>query len=111
MGVMEQDYLEEILLQVRHFIDKEVIPSENLIEETDEIPARLREQAKEMGLFGFAIPEQYGGLGLSMEEEARLVMELGRAAPAFRSMFGTNNGIAGHTLLEGGSEEQKRDWL
>jgi acyl-CoA dehydrogenase len=64
-----------------------------------------------MGLFGFAIPEQYGGLGLSMAQEARLVMELGWTTPAFRSMFGTNNGIAGHTILEGGTEEQKKEWL
>ena len=54
-----------------------------------------------MGLFGFAIPEEYGGLGLTMEQECRLVFELGCTTPAFRSMFGTNNGIAGHVLMEG----------
>ena len=52
-----------------------------------------------MGLFGFALPEEYGGLGLSMEQEAQLVFELGYTTPAFRSMFGTNNGIAGHVLM------------
>jgi len=64
-----------------------------------------------MGLFGFAIPEEYGGLGLSMAQEVRLVMELGYTTPAFRSMFGTNNGIAGHVLLEGGTPEQKKEFL
>jgi acyl-CoA dehydrogenase len=64
-----------------------------------------------MGLFGFAIPEDYGGLGLSMSQEVRLVMELGYTTPAFRSMFGTNNGIAGHVLLEGGTQEQKKQFL
>ncbi len=64
-----------------------------------------------MGLYGFAIPEEYGGLGLNMEEEVQLVFELGYTSPALRSMFGTNNGIAGHVLLEGGTEEQKKEWL
>lgn len=108
---MDPADLDDILAQIRHFIRSEVVPAEDEIENTDAIPERLRQQAKDMGLFGFAIPEEYGGLGLSMVEEARLVMELGYAAPAFRSMFGTNNGIAGHTLLEGGSERQKKDWL
>jgi acyl-CoA dehydrogenase len=108
---VDQNDLEEILKQTRQFIRSEVLPAEEEMESTDAIPERLREQAKEMGLFGFAIPEEYGGLGLSMAEEAQLVMELGYAAPAFRSMFGTNNGIAGHTILEGGSDRQKREWL
>ena len=64
-----------------------------------------------MGLYGFAIPEAYGGLGLSLLEEVRLVMELGYTTPSLRSMFGTNNGIAGHVLLLGGTEEQKSEWL
>ena len=87
------------------------MPAEDEIEETDAIPASIREQAAGMGLFGFAIPEEYGGLGLSMSEEVRLVFELGYASPAFRSMFGTNNGIAGHVLLEGGTEEQRKTFL
>jgi acyl-CoA dehydrogenase len=64
-----------------------------------------------MGLYGFAIPEQYGGLGLPLSQEVRLVFELGYTTPALRSMFGTNNGIAGHVLIEGGTEEQKNEWL
>src|SRR5260370_16827692 len=71
----------------------------------------LIEAAAEMGLYGFAIPEEYGGLGLSMTQEARLVIELGYATPAFRSLFGTNNGIAGHVLLLGGTERQRAGWL
>lgn len=61
-----------------------------------------------MGLYGFAIPEEYDGLGLNAYEEVQLVFELGYTTPAFQSLFGTNNGIAGHTILEGGTEEQER---
>ncbi|HLH81969.1 MAG TPA: acyl-CoA dehydrogenase family protein [Trebonia sp.] len=108
---MDSSDLEDILSAVRRFVRDVVIPAESEIEETDEVPARLREQAAAMGLFGFAIPERYGGLGLSVSEEVRLAFELGYASPAFRSMFGTNNGIAGHVLLEGGTEEQRKRFL
>ena len=108
---MDSTDLEEILDSVRRFVRDVVVPAEDEIEEKDEIPVRLREQAAAMGLFGFAIPQEYGGLGLSMSEEVRLVFELGYATPAFRSMFGTNNGIAGHVLIEGGTPEQRQRFL
>jgi len=101
----------EILSVTREFVRKAVVPNEDRIEEHDEVPDDIRERAKAMGLYGFAIPVEYGGLGLSMEEEVQLVFELGYTSPALRSMFGTNNGIAGHVLLEGGTEEQKKEWL
>jgi acyl-CoA dehydrogenase len=108
---MDDADLEVILRTARELVRERVIPYEAQIDATDEMPAGLREEAARMGLFGFAIPEEYGGLGLSMAQEVRLVMELGYTTPAFRSMFGTNNGIAGHVLLEGGTQEQKREYL
>ncbi|HUN34361.1 MAG TPA: acyl-CoA dehydrogenase family protein [Trebonia sp.] len=108
---MDNADLEDVIATVRALIRDRVIPREAEIDETDEMPAGLREEAAQMGLFGFSIPEQFGGLGLTMSQEARLVMELGYTTPAFRSMFGTNNGIAGHVLLEGGTEEQKKLYL
>lgn len=108
---MDQSELDEILSAVRRFVRQEVVPLEGQIDETDEFPAGIVSQAKRMGLFGFAIPQEYGGLGLSTWEEAHLVFELGYTTPSFRSLFGTNNGIAGHTLLEGGTPEQKKAFL
>jgi acyl-CoA dehydrogenase len=108
---MDDADLDSVLVTVRDLIRRRVIPHEADIDATDEMPAGLREEAARMGLFGFAIPEQYGGLGVSMAQEVRLVMELGYTTPAFRSMFGTNNGIAGHVLLEGGTQEQKKEFL
>ncbi|MET0821322.1 MAG: acyl-CoA dehydrogenase family protein [Aeromicrobium sp.] len=108
---MQHSELEEILDGVRRFVRQEVVPLEGQIDEDDEIPTAIIEQAKAMGLYGFAIPEEYGGLGLSTYEEAQLVFELGWTTPSFRSLFGTNNGIAGHTLLEGGTEAQKKTYL
>ena len=66
---------------------------------------------REMGLFGLTIPQQYGGIGLNTYEECRVVMELGRTSPAFRSIFGTNNGIGSQGLVMDGTEEQKAYFL
>ena len=108
---MDQSDFDDIRLAVRRFVRDEVVPLEPEIEENDEIPERIRKSAADMGLFGFALPEEYGGLGLSMEQEARLVFELGYTTPAFRSLFGTNNGIAGHVLMLSADTEQKAAYL
>ena len=108
---MDDADLDVILRTVRDLVRERVIPHEAEIDATDKMPPGLREEAARMGLFGFAIPEEYGGLGLSMAQEVRLVMELGYTTPSFRSMFGTNNGIAGHVLLEGGTPEQQKHFL
>jgi len=108
---MDDADLDDVISTIRDLVRTRVIPFEAEIDATDEMPAGLREEAARMGLFGFAIPEEYGGLGLSMAQEVRLVMELGYTTPALRSMFGTNNGIAGHVLLEGGTREQKKLYL
>ncbi len=95
---------DELISLLRGFIRREVMPAEAAIDESDEIPARLIAQAKEMGLYGYALPAEYGGLGLSVEQQVRLAIELGYTSPAFRSLFGTNNGIAGQVLVLAGTE-------
>ena len=102
---------DELVTLLRGFIRREVMPAEAGIDESDEIPARLIEQAKEMGLYGYALPVEYGGLGLSVEQQVRLAIELGYTSPAFRSLFGTNNGIAGQVLVSAGTEQQRKQWL
>jgi acyl-CoA dehydrogenase len=101
----------DVLDAVRSFVREKVIPREEEIDETDRIPDDVRQASAEMGLFGYALPEAYGGLGLSMSEEVRLAFELGYASPAFRSMFGTSNGIAGQVIVRAGSDEQREHWL
>ncbi|MEV4671215.1 acyl-CoA dehydrogenase family protein [Actinomadura sp. NPDC049382] len=108
---MEPQDFDDVLKAVRSFVREQVVPREDEIEETDAIPAALRRTSQDMGLFGYALPEQYGGLGLSLSEEVRLVFEIGYASPAFRSMFGTSNGIAGQVLVNSGTEAQKDAWL
>ena len=102
---------DELIEMLRDFIRREVMPAEAGIDESDEIPDRLITQAKEMGLYGYALPGEFGGLGLSVEQQVLLTMELGWTSPAFRSLFGTNNGIAGQVLVLAGTEEQRKHWL
>ena len=102
---------DELIEVLRDFIRREVMPAEAGIDESDEIPDRLIAQAKEMGLYGYALPSEFGGLGLSVEQQVRLTMELGYTSPAFRSLFGTNNGIAGQVLVLAGTEAQRKQWL
>jgi acyl-CoA dehydrogenase len=101
----------EILGTVRRFVREEVVPREDEIEQTDDIPAVLRSRAAAMGLFGYTLPEEYGGLGATAAEDVRLAIEFGWTTPAFRSMFGTNNGIAGQVFVHSGTAEQKQRWL
>jgi acyl-CoA dehydrogenase len=102
---------DELIEVLRDFIRREVMPAEAGIDESDEIPDRLIAQAKEMGLYGYALPAEFGGLGLSMGQQVLVTMELGYTSPAFRSLFGTNNGIAGQVLVLAGTEEQRKQWL
>ncbi|MFD0852955.1 acyl-CoA dehydrogenase family protein, partial [Actinomadura adrarensis] len=108
---MDSQEFADVLSAVRAFVREQVVPREDEIEETDAIPADIKERSKEMGLFGYALPEEYGGLGLTLSEEVRLVFELGYTTPSFRSMFGTSNGIAGQVLVNAGNAEQRAAWL
>jgi acyl-CoA dehydrogenase len=105
------DDFREMVREIRRFVREQVVPLESQIDETDEIPDRIRQQAKELGLYGFALPAEHGGIGLTVSQEMELAFELGWTTPAFRSMFGTNNGIAGHVLMLGGTDEQQAEWL
>ena len=110
-ATVDDDDFREILDQTRHFVRSVVVPRESEIAESDAVPEDLREQAKRMGLFGYAIPQEWGGLGLNVAQDVELALELGYTSLALRSMFGTNNGIAGQVLVGFGTDEQKRRWL
>jgi acyl-CoA dehydrogenase len=101
----------EILRVTREFVRSRVVPRETEIMAADEVPADLRAAAAELGLFGYAIPQEWGGLGLDLTQDVELVMELGYTSLALRSMFGTNNGIAGQVLVHYGTDAQKAAWL
>ena len=110
MTVSAEDF-GPIVAQVREFVRDAVMPREREIADTNAVPDDLRAQAAAMGLFGYAIPEEYGGLGLDLTQDVELALELGYTSLAFRSLFGTNNGIAGQVLVGYGTDAQKKRWL
>ena len=96
---------------VHRFVQERLIPNEDRVEVDDDVPAEIVAEMKALGLFGLSIPEEYGGIGLSMAEEVEICMELGQTALAFRSVFGTNVGIGSQGILMDGTQEQKQTWL
>ncbi len=109
-AVSAEDFA-EILAAARRFVRSAVVPRETEIADGDAVPDDLRAEAKHLGLFGYAIPQEWGGLGLDITQDVELALELGYTSLAVRSMFGTNNGIAGQVLVGFGTDEQKARWL
>ena len=109
--IRDQEVLNQLVDTIGRFVRDRLIPAEQTVAENDAIPEDIASEMKEMGLFGLSIPEEYGGLGLTMEEEALVAFEIGHTSPAFRSLFGTNNGIGAQGILIDGTEEQKRKYV
>ncbi|TPG36736.1 acyl-CoA dehydrogenase family protein [Mycolicibacterium hodleri] len=108
--VSDRDF-RDILDATRDFVRSVVMPRELEIMNGNAVPDDIRDQAKKMGLFGYAIPQEWGGLGLNIAQDVEMALEFGYTTLALRSMFGTNNGIAGQVLVGFGTDDQKARWL
>ncbi|MBW3558945.1 MAG: acyl-CoA dehydrogenase family protein [Proteobacteria bacterium] len=108
---LDTDTRDQLIETVRRFVIQRLRPLEAQVAEDDAIPDALVDEMRELGLFGLSVPEAYGGLGLGMEDECLVALELGRTSPAFRSAFGTNVGIGSQGLIMHGTPEQKARWL
>lgn len=110
-GSTDTDLRHQIVDTVRRFVTGRLRPLEAKVAEDDAIPADVNEEMKALGLYGLSIPVEWGGLGLDMETECLVGIELGRTSPAFRSAFGTNVGIGSQGLVMFGTDAQKERWL
>jgi acyl-CoA dehydrogenase len=108
---LDSDTLKQFLDTLDRFVRERLIPNEERVADDDKIPAELIQEIREMGLFGMAIPEEFGGLGLTMTEEVAAAFVLGQTSPAFRSLVGTNNGIGSQGIIIDGTPEQKAKYL
>ncbi|MBZ0335321.1 acyl-CoA dehydrogenase family protein [Marinobacter sp. AL4B] len=108
---LDQETLNQFVDSVRRYVRDRLVPLEMQVAEEDRIPEDVIDEMKEMGLFGLSIPEEFGGLGLSMSEEVAIIQEMGYTSPVFRSMFGTNVGIGSQGIIIDGTEEQKAEYL
>jgi acyl-CoA dehydrogenase len=109
--IRDTETLQILLDSLRQFVNEALIPRESEVAETDNIPDDIVAQLQAMGLFGLTIPEEFGGMGVTMEEEVNIAFELGRTSPAFRSYIGTNNGIGSIGILLDGTQAQKDKYL
>ena len=108
---LDRETLDQLRATVDRFVAERLIPNEKRVEVDDRIPDEIVTEMREIGFFGLTIPAEYGGLGLNSTEECDIVMRLGRAALAFRSVFGTNVGIGAQGLIMEGTAEQKEHYL
>lgn len=108
---MDSDTFQMLRETVRRFVNERLIPNEDRVEEEDAVPPEIINEMREMGMFGLSVPEEYGGLGLTMSEEAQIIFELGRTAFAYRSVIGTTVGIGSQGIVMDGTDEQKAEWL
>lgn len=108
---LDAETRDQFIDTLRRFVSERLRPLEAQVAENDKVPDAIIQEMRDLGLFGISIPEEYGGLDLSMEDECLVVFELGRASPAFRSEIGTNVGIGSQGLVMFGTDEQKAKWL
>jgi acyl-CoA dehydrogenase len=109
--IRDAETLKVLLDSVERFVQERLVPAENEVAETDLIPADIVADMKAMGLFGLTLPEAYGGLGVTMEEEVMVMLAMGQTSPCFRSLFGTTVGIGSLGILFDGTQEQKDKYL
>ena len=109
--IRDRETLNQLLALIDRFVTERLIPRESELAESGALPEDILDEMKAMGLFGLTIPEEYGGLGLTMEEEIEVAISLGKTSPAFRSVMGTNNGIGSAAIVFNGTEEQKKRYL
>ncbi len=108
---LDAETRQQLIETVRRFVREKCIPIEAKVAEDDLVPDEIVAEMRALGLFGLSIPEEYGGLGLTMEEEVLVGFELGHTSPAFRSVIGTNVGIGSQGVVMFGNAEQKAEWL
>src|SRR5580658_174655 len=101
----------QLIDTVRRFVAERLRPLEAQVAENDAVPDDVIAEMRELGLYGLSVSQEFGGLGLSREDEVLVCLELGRTSPAFRSVFGTNVGIGSQGLVMFGSPEQKQRYL
>jgi acyl-CoA dehydrogenase len=109
--IRDQETLNQLIDVVERFVRERLVPAEQKMAEEAKLPDDILQEMKALGLFGLTIPEEYGGLGLTMEEEILVAIALGRTSPAFRSIIGTNNGIGSAAIVFNGTEAQKQKYL
>ncbi|MCX4613482.1 acyl-CoA dehydrogenase [Streptomyces sp. RLB3-17] len=99
-----------VVAAVREFVDKDVKPVVRELEHANTYPEALIERMKKLGIFGLAVPEEYGGTPVSTSCYVLVTEELARGWMSLAGAMGGHTVVA-KLLLRFGTEEQKRRWL
>ena len=108
---MDAELFEQFIEQLRRYVRDRLIPAEKAIIEQDRIPDAIVAEMRDMGLFGLTTPEEFGGAGMNISQYARAIHALSHAMPAFRSLITINTGMFCSAIKNGGTAEQKAQWL
>ena len=108
---MDPELFEQFIDQLDRYVRERLIPAEREVIASDRIPAAILEEMREMGLFGLTVPEEHGGSGMNLSQYARTIRAIGYAMPAYRSIISINIGMFNSALKNGGTDEQKAQWL
>ncbi len=108
---LDPETFNQLLETVDRYVKDRLVPHEKEVSEKNQIPLELVQEMKELGLFGISIPEEFGGLGLTNEEEVRLIMTFSKTSPAYRILWGGNVGIGSQGIVLDGTEAQKQHYL
>ncbi len=109
--IRDPEALDRLLEDTRRFVREVAIPNEDRVEAEDRVPEECVAAMRELGTFGWSIPEEYGGKGLTSEELALAFIELTQCSLAYRVVGAQNAGIGSETIIRDGTEEQKRTYL
>ncbi|WP_087972383.1 acyl-CoA dehydrogenase family protein [Oceanobacillus rekensis] len=111
MTITIADELEQMKTMIKNFVDNEVDSYAQQIEDEDAIPQHLIEKAKDLGLFGISIPEEYGGIGLNTVGKAVVLEQLGRTHNGFVSLISAHTGIGSTGIVKLASDHLKQKYL
>ncbi|MEV4460849.1 acyl-CoA dehydrogenase family protein [Microbispora sp. NPDC049633] len=96
---------------VREFMAREVVPHHAQWEKDGIVPREVWKKAGELGMFGFAVPEEYGGSGITDFRYNVVIVEEIIRVGASGLGFGLHNDIMAPYLVDLTDDEQKQRWL
>ena len=108
---MDAEIFDQFIEQLHRYVRERLIPAEKQVLETDLIPDDILDEMRQLGLFGLTMPEEFGGAGMNIQQYVRTIRELSYAMPCYRSITSINIGMVCSAMKNGGTAEQKAEWL
>jgi acyl-CoA dehydrogenase len=109
--IVEDREFGDLLMRTREFVRGVGRVGELETERSGKLPKLVMTELHKLQTFGWSIPTEYGGLGLSTEQLALAFLELSQGAVAYRVVGATNAGVGSEALIQDGTEEQRQRYL